>query len=80
MPIEVIPRRGFPHQPLTAKPHSRLSDPGAKSQPEDGPTLGRAFARFSRRHQQQQQQPSQGWLGSVHDASFRLRFRPAPGS
>ncbi|KAL6812584.1 hypothetical protein J3E69DRAFT_359699 [Trichoderma sp. SZMC 28015] len=49
MPIEVILRRGFPHQPLTAKPHTRLSDPGAKSQPEDGPTLGRAFARFSHR-------------------------------
>jgi hypothetical protein len=80
MPIEVIPRRGFPHQPLTAKPHTRLSDPGAKSQPEDGPTLGRAFARFSRRHQQQrqQQQPSQGWLGSVHDASFRPSFSPSP--
>lgn len=59
--IEVIPRRGFPlyhSQPS----HTRLSDPGAKSQTQDGPTLGRAFARFFRRHQQQQQQqqPSQG--------------------
>lgn len=36
----------------TTHSHARLSDPDAKSQPEDGPTHGRVFARFFHWHQQ----------------------------